>query len=165
MDTILGIPIPFTWPERVASISALITVLFGICLLVAPSFSLKLLRLQTLPDVPGALSEARGTMAGFYLGVGLLALLLQQPLIFAALATGWIFTAFGRFVSMLLDPKLLGGFNTFNIGSMIFEATLGLAALWPATEMFSGAHPLELLANSFMAALATLLLAMGLSPV
>lgn len=131
MDTILGIPVPFTWPERIACISALITVLFGICLLVAPSFSLKLLRLQTLPDVPGAVSEARGTMAGFYLGVGILALLLQQPLLFLALGAGWAFTAFGRLVSMFSDPRLLGGFNTFNIGSIIFEAGLAAAAFLP----------------------------------
>ncbi|MEN0088177.1 MAG: DUF4345 domain-containing protein [Pseudomonadota bacterium] len=134
MDTILGIPIPFTLPERVACISAFITVLFGICLLVAPSFSLKLLRLQTLPDVPGALSEARGTMAGFYLGVGVLALLLQQPLLFMALGAGWGFTAFGRLVSMIFDPRLFGGFNTFNIGSIAFEAALAAMALWPILD-------------------------------
>ncbi|MEO0637131.1 MAG: DUF4345 domain-containing protein [Pseudomonadota bacterium] len=132
MDTILGIPIPFTWPERIACISALITVLFAaLCLLVAPRFSLKLLRLQTLPDVPGAVSEARGTMAGFYLGAGLLPLLLQQPLLFMVLGAGWAFTALGRLVSMLADHKPFAGFNTFNVGSILFEAALALAAFLP----------------------------------
>ncbi|MEM1364665.1 MAG: DUF4345 domain-containing protein [Pseudomonadota bacterium] len=135
MDIIASIPIPFTWPERVACISALITVLFGICLLVAPRFSLGLLRLQTVPDVPGAVSEARGTMAGFYLGVGILALLFQQPMLFLALGAGWAFTAFGRLISMLADHKPFGGFNTFNIGSIIFEAGLAVAALWPVQSM------------------------------
>ena len=137
MDMIFGIPIPFTWPERVACISALITIAFGLCLLIAPGFSLKLLRLQTRPDVPGAVSEARGTMAGFYLGVGLLVVLFQQPMLFLALGAGWAFTAFGRLVSMLVDPKVLGGFNAFNIGSVLFEAALAAAALWPVIGLIS----------------------------
>jgi hypothetical protein len=132
MDSFLGIIIPFDWPERLGLISAVITVLFGVCLLVAPRFSLKLLRLETAPHAPGALSEARGTMAGFYLGVGILVILLQQPLLYAALGAGWAFTAFGRLVSMILDPRPFAGFNTFNIGSIIFEGALAFFALWPA---------------------------------
>lgn len=135
MDTFLGIPIPFEWSERLGLISALITVAFGICLLIAPRFSLRLLRLETAAGVPGATSEARGTMAGFYLGVGILVILFQQPLLYLALGAGWAFTAFGRFVSMILDPRLFAGFNTFNIGSILFEVALAAAALWPAWVM------------------------------
>ena len=79
------------WPasigEWLAWASAIITIIFGLLLLLAPAFSLKLLRLQTAPGSPEALSEARGTMAGFYLGVGLCCILFAQPLLWLALVS------------------------------------------------------------------------------
>ena len=77
--------------------------LFGLLLLFAPGLSFKLLRLQTSPDHPEAVAEARGTMSGFYLGLGLCCLLLAQPLLYLALGFSWLFTAFGRIVSMMSD--------------------------------------------------------------
>jgi hypothetical protein len=70
-----------------------------------------------------AVAESRATMAGFYLGAGLCALLLGQPFIYMTLGLCWLFTAFGRIVSMLSDRG-----NTFyNWVSLIVE--LALAAL------------------------------------
>ena len=121
--------IEFYWPtsqgEWLAWSAAPVTILFGLMLLFAPRISLKILRLQTLPDHPEALSEARGTMAGFYLGVGICAMLFAQPLIYLALGAGWAFTAFGRIISMLSDR----GVTVFNLVSVVLEILLAAGPL------------------------------------
>lgn len=121
--------IEFYWPasqgEWMAWISALITVGFGLLCLFAPRLSLQILRLQTLPDHPEAVSEARATMAGFYLGVGICAMLFAQPLIYLALGAGWAFTAFGRTISMMSDR----GATLFNFVSVAIEIVLALLPL------------------------------------
>jgi uncharacterized membrane protein HdeD (DUF308 family) len=97
----------FPWPmsqgEWLAWASAALTVVFGVVLMFAPTLSFRLLRLRTTPEHPEALAEARGTMAGFYLGLGLCCILLAQPLLYMALGFSWLFTAFGRAVSMMSD--------------------------------------------------------------
>ena len=97
----------FPWPmsqgEWLAWSGAAVTVFFGVVLMFAPGLSFRLLRLQTSPNHPEALSEARATMSGFYLGVGLCCILLAQPLLYMALGFSWLFTAFGRVVSMMSD--------------------------------------------------------------
>lgn len=97
-------PWPFSQGEWLAWTSAAVTVLFGLILFFAPRLSLRLLRLQTVPEHPEALAEARATMAGFYLGLGLCCLLLgSQPFLYMALGLSWALTAFGRIVSMMSD--------------------------------------------------------------
>lgn len=119
----------FPWPlsqgEWMAWSSAVITVLFGLVLLFAPRVGLRLLRLRTAEHAPEAVGEARATMAGFYLGLGLSAMLLAQPLLYLALGLSWGFTAFGRLVSMLVDRGMTG----FNIISLLFEIALAALAL------------------------------------
>jgi len=121
--------IEFYWPtsqgEWLAWSAALVTILFGLMLLFAPRVSLKILRLQTLPDHPEAVSEARATMAGFYLGVGICAMLFAQPLVYLALGAGWAFTAFGRIISMLSDR----GVTVFNLVSVMLEMLLAAGPL------------------------------------
>ena len=117
-------PWPFSQGEWLAWSSAAVTVLFGVVLLFAPRISLRILRLQTSPDHPEAVSEARATMAGFYLGVGLCCLLFgSQDLLNMALGFSWLFTAFGRAVSMMSDR----GNTLYNWFALILE--LVLAAL------------------------------------
>lgn len=121
--------IEFYWPmtqgEWLAWSSAVVTVLFGLLLFVAPRLSLRILRLETASDHPEAVSEARATMAGFYLGVGISALLFAQPLIYLALGGGWAFTAFGRLISMIADR----GLTTYNLVSVTIEILLAAAPL------------------------------------
>ena len=115
------------WPssdgEWLAWASALTTVFFGVLCLFAPRITFRILRLQTHPDHPEALSESRGTMAGFYLGLGICCVLFAQPMLWIALGVSWGFTAFGRLISMLSD----NGNTPFNWISVILEA--GLAAM------------------------------------
>lgn len=96
-------PWPMTDGEWLAWSAAVITVLFGLILLFAPHLSFRLMRLQTVEKHPEAVAEGRATMSGFYLGLGLCCILLAQPLLYMALGFSWLFTAFGRVVSMMSD--------------------------------------------------------------
>lgn len=117
-------PWPATQGEWGAWISALVTVVFGLVLLFAPRIALRVLRLQTREGKPHAIAEARSTMAGFYLGLGICCVLLgNQPFLYNALGFSWLFTAFGRLISMLSD----GGNKPFNWMALVVE--LVLAAL------------------------------------
>ena len=121
----LSIIPPQTLGEYLAWTSAVITIVFGLICLLAPRTTYRILRLQTRPEVPEALSESRATMAGFYLGTGVLAIVFQQPFIWMVLGAGWAFTAFGRLVSIALDR----GNTTFNWVSLVFETALAAAPL------------------------------------
>jgi uncharacterized membrane protein HdeD (DUF308 family) len=114
----------FPWPtsngEWLAWSSAAVTILFGLIMLFLPKIGLRILRLQTSPDYPEALAEARGTMSGFYLGLGICCILLAQPWLYIALGFSWLFTAFGRAVSMLSDR----GNTLYNWISIVIELVL-----------------------------------------
>lgn len=120
-----GFPWPVSQGEWLAWGSALTTVLFGLMLFFAPRLSFRVLRLQTSPDHPEAVSEARATMSGFYLGIGLSCILLAQPLLYLALGFSWLFTVFGRIVSMMSDR----GNTPYNWVSMTLELVLALLPL------------------------------------
>jgi cytochrome c biogenesis protein CcdA len=96
-------PWPVTQGEWLAWASAAVTVLLGLMFFFAPRLSFKALRLRTTETHPEAVAAARATMSGFYLGLGLCAILLAQPLLYMALGFSWLFTAFGRLVSILSD--------------------------------------------------------------
>jgi uncharacterized membrane protein HdeD (DUF308 family) len=114
----------FPWPtsngEWLAWSSAAVTILFGLIMLFLPKTGLRILRLQTAPEHPEALAEARGTMSGFYLGLGICCILLAQPWLYIALGFSWLFTAFGRIVSMLSDR----GNTLYNWISVVIELVL-----------------------------------------
>ncbi len=119
----------FPWPVSpggwLAFSSAAVTVVFGLFLLIAPGFSFRLLRLQTMPGHPEALSEGRATMAGFYLGLGLTCMLLDQPLLYLALGASWGMTAGGRLISIVADR----GNTLFNWVSIVIECLLAAMPL------------------------------------
>lgn len=112
--------LPTSTGEWLACASAAITVLFGLALLIAPYRALHSLRLKIHPDHPQAIAQARATLAGFYLGVGITAILFAQPFLWLALGAGWGFTAFGRLISILVDR----GFTTHNGVLIVVELVL-----------------------------------------
>ena len=118
-------PWPFSQGEWLAWSSAVITVLFGLILFFAPGLSLRLLRLQTTPEHPEALAEARATMSGFYLGLGLCCILFAQPMLYIALGVSWALTAFGRIVLMMSDR----GSTLYNWVSVAVEIVLAALPL------------------------------------
>ena len=99
----LAFPWPYSQGEWLAWSCAAITLALGLLMLFAPRLVLRALRLQTAPNHPEAVAEARATMSGFYIGTGLACILLAQPLLYLALGACWALTAFGRIVSMLSD--------------------------------------------------------------
>jgi len=121
----LAFPWPTTNGEWLAWASAAFTILFGLALMFAPGLSLKLLRLRTAEAHPEAFGAARATMAGFYLGAGLCALLLAQPFIYMTLGVCWLLAAFGRVVSMLSDR----GNTVSNWAWLIVELVAGALPL------------------------------------
>lgn len=121
----LAFPWPMSNGEWLAWTCALVTLLFGLLMLFAPGITLRILRLQTAPGHPEAVSEARATMSGFYLGLGLCCLLLAQPLLYLALGLSWALTAFGRVISMMSD----GGNTFYNWASLVLELALAAMAL------------------------------------
>ncbi len=124
------------WPETYGGwlqwSTALITVFFGLLLLFAPRISFRILRLQTHPNHPEALAESRGTMAGFYLGLGICCLIYDQPFLWLALGISWGFTAFGRLISMLSD----NGNTVYNWVSVVMEVALAAMPLLAALGYF-----------------------------
>ncbi|MFN4272338.1 MAG: AGROH133_08824 family phage infection protein [Rhizobiaceae bacterium] len=121
----LAFPWPVSQGEWLAWWSALVTVLFGLMLFFLPGISLRILRLRPAENHPEAVGEARATMAGFYLGLGLACLLLAQPLLYLALGLSWAFTAFGRLVSILSDR----GSTLYNWISLLIEIVLAALPL------------------------------------
>lgn len=100
----LTFPWPMTQGEWLAWSSAAVTILFGLILLFLPNTGMKMLRVQASPDHPGTLAAARGTIAGFHLGVGVVCILLTpQLMLYLALGFSWLFTAFGHLISILSD--------------------------------------------------------------
>ena len=112
----------FPWPtsngEWLAWSSAAVTILFGLIMLFLPKIGLRLLRLQAFADDPEALAEARGTMSSFYLGS--IAASCSRSRGSTRLGFSWLFTAFGRAVSMLSDR----GNTLYNWISIVIELVL-----------------------------------------
>lgn len=121
----LAFPWPISQGEWLAWSSAAVTALFGLIMLLAPRLALKAMRLQPTAAHPEAVGEIRAGYGGFYLGLGLAAILFAQPLVYLALGLCWTIAAFGRFVSMLSD----GGNTAYNWARLILEAALGAMAL------------------------------------
>jgi len=105
---------PANLAEWIEAIAAGITVLIGVILLLAPRV------FASSPDENPAL---RGHFGGLVLGLGLAALLLQQPLVYLALGIAFGFSTLGQLWSFLIDRKL----STKNISLLIFKS--GLAVL------------------------------------
>jgi uncharacterized protein YjeT (DUF2065 family) len=111
---------PGSTGEALAMAVALITVLFGLLLFFLPRLSFRILHLQTMPERPDAIAEARGTMSGFYLGCGLGCILLAQPTLYIVLGASWTFTALGRLTAIVFDRAA----TPFNLVSVVVEAML-----------------------------------------
>lgn len=99
-------PWPFSQGEWLAWLSAVVTILLGLIAMFAPRLRLRALRLRDIEEHPEALAESRAQLGGFYIGVGVTAILFAQPLIYMALGLGWGLAVFGRIISMLSDKAI-----------------------------------------------------------
>ncbi|UIJ72203.1 DUF4345 family protein [Aurantimonas sp. HBX-1] len=127
-------PLPQTNADMLPFVAALVTMLFGLVALFAPRLTLRALRLQAVDRHPEAVGESRATIAGFWLGVGLVsAAFFDQPFVQMALGAGWLFTGFGRLVSILSDR----GATVYNWLFLALNLLLALMALAPVFGLVS----------------------------
>ena len=89
--------------EQLAYCAAAFTALVGLFMMFAPGYTFRLLGLQPREGRLGAYAEGRSTLGGFYLGFGLSAILLAQPMVYLALGASFALAAFGRILSMMSD--------------------------------------------------------------
>lgn len=115
--------IPTETGEFLAFCAALATAAMGLVFLFAPGLAFRGLGLDLREGRRGGYAEARSTMGGFPLGLGLAAVLLAQPMVYLALGAAFALAAFGRILSMLSD----GGNTLVNWLFLAFQ--IALAAL------------------------------------
>lgn len=95
--------LPIETGEQLAFGAAVFTVLLGMMMLLAPGFSLRILGFQRPELSTAPYSEMRSSLGGFYVGVGVAAILVAQPFVYFALGLGFALGAFGRILSILSD--------------------------------------------------------------
>ncbi|TCM55055.1 hypothetical protein C8J36_104248 [Rhizobium sp. PP-F2F-G48] len=95
--------IPTETGEFLAFLSAVATCVMGLFFLFAPGLSFRAMGLALKDGRRGGYAEARSTLGGFPLGLGLAAIVLAQPMVYLALGSAFALAAFGRILSMLSD--------------------------------------------------------------
>jgi hypothetical protein len=123
---------PMTPGEWVQTTGAGITALIGLALVIAPGFFTTLVRGRKSASFVQAATTTRAHAAGFILGFGLSALLLQQPLIYLALGASWGFSVLGQLLSLLLDRNL----STANIITLILKSLLAACLILSVFGVF-----------------------------
>jgi hypothetical protein len=117
----LAFPLPQTNADLMTYGVGVFTALFGLFALFAPVTLLRALRLTTHHAYPEAVSEARSTIGGFYLGIGLMVLMFfEQWTMPLMLGVAWLFAAFGRLVSILSDK----GSTFYNLAFLLLDLVL-----------------------------------------
>jgi hypothetical protein len=91
--------------EWLPRIGALLTIIFGLVGFFKPRLITDGQQIELRS--PMALSEARVVFGGLHLGSGIMALALQEPLIYMTLGVAWSFGLLARFYSMVADKTSL----------------------------------------------------------
>ncbi|KQT47551.1 hypothetical protein ASG43_10755 [Aureimonas sp. Leaf454] len=100
----MEIPLPQTNADLLPFAAAVLTILVGLFAMFMPRLMLRAFGIRGIHPQPQAVAEMRATLGGFYIGLGLLSLLLfDQPVIQMILGGAWAFSAFGRLVAILSD--------------------------------------------------------------
>ncbi|MBY4608935.1 DUF4345 domain-containing protein [Rhizobium sp. 9T] len=93
---------PTEFGEQLAFGAAAFTAFAGFVIMFAPGLAMRVFGLAPRGERPEGFSEVR-SMGGFYLGLGLGAIVLAQPLIYTAFGAAFAMAAFARIVSILSD--------------------------------------------------------------
>lgn len=108
--------------ETIQNIGATITLLLGLVAIFKPSV------IEGFVSIKGigkeGKSEVRATYGGFFAGIALYAIIIQNPIIFITLGIGWLSAAVVRLMTFSF-----GNATPKNIGGVIFESVIGLFCL------------------------------------
>lgn len=110
--------------EQLAFSAAVFSSLIGLLIMFAPMITFRLFGLQ-LGDRRDGLVLIRSSLAGFYLGFGATALLLQQIFIYMALGFSFAVAVFGAVLSILSD----GGATMRNLLLLVVHLILSALPL------------------------------------
>ena len=109
--------------EWLPRIGALLTVVLGLVGFFKPHLITDSQQIEL--GSPMALSEARVVFGGLHLGGGIMALLLNNPLVYMTLGVAWSFGLLARFYSMAADKTSLKQ----STPGIIVDATMALLLL------------------------------------
>jgi len=118
-------PWPYSQGEWLAWASALVTIVIGLVAMLMPRLRLGALGRNDIAQHPEALAESRAQLGGFYVGIGIAAILFAQPLVYMALGFGWALAAIGRILSALFDRAL----TLRNFGRLLVSAAMAALPL------------------------------------
>lgn len=79
-----------------------------------------------IAQIPRGVAEFRVVNGGYFIGLAGFALLVNQPLVYAALGIGWLGAAVGRIISFILDRPPL---EPIYIALLLFEIAMGIMLL------------------------------------
>lgn len=110
--------------DWISTLGAVVTLALGLLGLLLPARAAAFTQLSALG--PSGFAEFRATFGGLFVGLGLMLLVQQSPVLFQAVGVAWLLTALGRVVSIVVDP---GGRDRRNYAGVAFEALVGLLLL------------------------------------
>ncbi len=117
--------IPTETGEFLAFSAAVAAALLGLVMLFAPRLTFRAAGIGLAEGRRGGLAEARSTMGGMHVGLGLGAILLAQPMVYLAVGAAFALAAFGRALSMMSD----NGATLFNGLALLVQAALAILPL------------------------------------
>ncbi|MBP2237602.1 hypothetical protein J2Z31_004125 [Sinorhizobium kostiense] len=117
--------IPTETGEFLAFFAAAAAALLGLVMLFAPRLTFRAAGIGLAEGRRGGLAEARSTMGGMHVGLGLGAILLAQPMVYLAVGAAFALAAFGRALSMMSD----NGATLFNWLALLVQAALAVLPL------------------------------------
>lgn len=104
---------------------AVITAALGLMGLVKPAAAAAFTSMSPVGKI--GVSEIRATYGGFFLFLGVFALIVREPLAYQVLGWAWIGAAAGRAVSVVVDASR----EPKNFGGIVFEGVIGALLLVP----------------------------------
>ncbi|WP_026615527.1 hypothetical protein [Ensifer aridi] len=117
--------IPTETGEFLAFCAAAMAALIGLVMLFAPRLTFRAAGIGVAEGRRGGLAEARSTMGGMHLGLGLAAIMLAQTWVYLAVGAAFALAAFGRMLSMMSD----NGVTLFNWAALAVQLALAILPL------------------------------------
>ena len=102
----IDIIFPEEWPERLAFLTAIVSILAGLALMLMPRRMGYIVGITYRKDGPDGLSEVRGAFGGAWVGLGVACILLAQPFSYFTLGLAFVGAVIGRVISVIFDRAL-----------------------------------------------------------